>query len=113
MDWQDKLSALRDSLPEGEEPTPGPGNSEATPDARGVLLITFEKKGRGGKQATIVSGFDCDADRLREIASQLKKRLATGGSARGGEILVQGDRRKDVLSALQAMGLKAKIGQPC
>lgn len=108
MDWQEQLNALRSTLPEGEatpviEETP-------EPDARGVLLITYEKKGRGGKQATIISGFDCGEERLRDIASQLKKRLATGGSARGGEILVQGDRRKDVLAALQSMGLKAKIG---
>lgn len=116
MDWQDQLSALRASLPEGEE-REGGGEKERVeeapapePAARGVLLITFEKKGRGGKQATIISGFDCPEERLREIASQIKKRLATGGSARGGEILVQGDRRKDVLAALQAMGLKAKIG---
>lgn len=110
-DWLDQLSALRSSLPEGEavadetpeeqEPYTAPGHS---------LLITYEKKGRGGKQATIVSGFTCSDEQLLEIASTLKKRLATGGSARGGEILVQGDRRQDVLNTLKAMGLKAKIG---
>lgn len=112
MDWQDQLSALRDSLPEGETPVAETEDRPETNEriAHGVLLITFEKKGRGGKQATIISGFDCTEEKLRDIASQLKKHLATGGSARGGEILVQGDRRKDVLSALQAMGLKAKIG---
>lgn len=112
MDWQDQLNALRASLPEGESLYAETEEKAEVPErvAHGVLLITFEKKGRGGKQATIISGFDCPEERLRDIASQLKKRLATGGSARGGEILVQGDRRKDVLSALQSMGLKAKIG---
>lgn len=111
MDWLEQLSALRSDLPEGNDPAP----SDATPsEGSGAtrsprLDICYERKGRGGKQATIVCGFDCSDDELKEIASELKKKLATGGSARGGEILIQGDRRKDCLAALTAMGFKARI----
>ncbi len=107
MDCQEQLGALRSTLPEGEEPAPV---QEAEPSPRMPRLdIVFERKGRGGKQATIICGFTCGEEELKEIASRLKKRLATGGSVRGGEILVQGDRRKDVLAALEAMGMKARI----
>lgn len=67
----------------------------------------MERKGRGGKTATIVSGFTIDDDAVASVAAALKKRLATGGSARGGEILIQGDRRADVIDALRALGFKA------
>ena len=47
-------------------------------------------------------------EQLSEIASKIKKRLATGGSARGGEILVQGDRREELRTLLADMGYKVK-----
>lgn len=126
-DWRDALAALK---PQGSEYSENSENSEhsdnsqssqnshnsqnshsapSAPSAQSSpLLITYERKGRGGKQATIISGFECDDERLRDIASTLKQRLATGGSARGGEILVQGDRRADAAALLRSMGFKVK-----
>lgn len=106
MDWQEQLNSLRSSLPEGEDTAITP--REDVPKLP-RLDIVFEKKGRAGKQATIVCGFNCDEATLKEIASALKKKLGCGGSARGSEILIQGDRRKDTLEALVAMGYKARI----
>ena len=71
--------------------------------------IILEKKRRAGKQATILSGFDGSDDELQNLASDLKRKLGTGGSARGGEILIQGDRRKEVLDILVKRGYKARI----
>lgn len=73
------------------------------------LDIILERKGRAGKQATIVTGFICDDDALKQVASQLKRSLGVGGSARGGEILIQGDFRQRVLDELTAMGFKARM----
>ena len=67
-----------------------------------------ERKGRGGKTATIVAGFTVSDEAVAEIANQLKRRLGTGGSARGGEILIQGDRADAVVKALTDMGMKAR-----
>ncbi len=71
--------------------------------------VVLEKKGRAGKQATIICGFQGSDEDLLELASTLKRRLATGGSARGGEILIQGDRRKEVVDLLKSLGYKARI----
>ncbi|MDE5838859.1 MAG: translation initiation factor [Paramuribaculum sp.] len=107
MDWLDQLSSLRDSLPEGEDTL---AQETIEPEVKSPRLdIVFEKKGRAGKQATIVCGFECDDVTLKDIASKLKKTLGCGGSARDGEILIQGDRRQDTLKALAAMGFKARI----
>lgn len=110
MDWKEQLAALN-GLPEGEETAPqapAEPQQEQGCGQKGVLHVVVEKKGRGGKTATIIEGFDCPDEAIDEIARELRRRLGTGGSARGGEILIQGDLRDDVLAFLHARGLKAK-----
>lgn len=102
QDWRSTLGAL---LPDGYTPEPeGPADSSpAAPKPR--LNVTIDRK-RAGKTATIVSGFEPGDPAADTLAAELKRRLATGGSARGGEILVQGDRRKDVAQLLRDKGYK-------
>jgi len=114
-DWKDILGKAFD-LPAAEV-----GDQTATPQPTAKALdpveqqgkerldIILERKGRGGKQATIITGFTCDDDALKQVASQLKSTLGVGGSARGGEILIQGDFRQRVLEHLTRMGFKARI----
>lgn len=103
--WQDKLRAMLgdDYVPEEEPVAAEPAKAAVQ---RGKLNIIYERKGRGGKQATIITGFELPDCEVAAVAATLKKRLATGGSARGGEILIQGDRRDDVRRELKAMGYK-------
>ena len=70
--------------------------------------ICARGKGRKGKTATIVEGFTCPEDELLEVAARLKTRFGTGGSARGGEILIQGDVAAKVKALLTEMGYKVK-----
>lgn len=110
--WIDILSAVRESFPDASSDA---SSGESQPETvsypeSGRLDISLEKKGRGGKTATIIAGFTSFSDnQLREFASGMKQRLGTGGSARGNEILIQGDRRQDVLKYLVAAGFKARI----
>ena len=105
-DWQSALGSLLQSgsLPEGEAMA-APDEPEA-PRQVGKLQVSMERKGRGGKVATIVSGFTLPHEEVERIAATLKSKLGTGGSARGGEILIQGDRRTDVVALLAKMGFK-------
>jgi translation initiation factor 1 len=68
----------------------------------------LDKKLRGGKQATLVTGFVGSEDDLKELGKILKTKCGVGGSAREGEILVQGDAREKVLQILGNLGYKAK-----
>ena len=70
------------------------------------LNIFVEKKGRGGKTVTIVTGFECDDEELKEIASALKNQMGCGGSSRDGEILLQGSRRDETARRLIEMGYR-------
>ena len=74
-----------------------------------VVNIVLDKKGRNGKKATIIENLNIDDESLKELAAQLKRACGVGGSARGGEILIQGDRRQQVLDLLQGMGFKARV----
>lgn len=112
-DWTARLAALKMQMnggaePQEETPVQESPASESTPQ-KGRLDIVLERKGRGGKTATIVCGFTMDDAEVEALASDLKRSLGTGGSARGGEILVQGDRRNDVLRFLSGRGFKARI----
>lgn len=114
MDWHDRLRAMLEAsgpgLPSAAAEDESP-DEDATPamEQNGRLDIIFERKGRAGKTATIITGFTIADEDVNALAARLKKRLGTGGSARGGEILIQGDRRKEVLDFLVKEGFKARI----
>jgi translation initiation factor 1 len=76
--------------------------------ADGVIRIRREVKGRGGKTVTVASGFQLDDDGLKQLAAELKRRCGTGGSAKDGEILIQGDHRETLLAELKQKGFAVK-----
>lgn len=109
-DWRAGLQAFLDSNPDlnqGEEVVERPKEEKTLSQPR--LDIIFEKKGRGGKMATIVTGFTMSDDEIAQLASKMKSSLGTGGSTRGGEILIQGDKREAVLKFLIKEGYKARV----
>lgn len=106
MDWKDLLAQKVDSGElEREDFIPETPEEKKKAD---IIEVCIDRKGRKGKTATLAVGFTCPDDELKEIASKLKSRLSTGGSARGGEILIQGERVADVKAALTEMGFKVK-----
>ncbi len=103
-DWRDSLRAM---LPADYQPTPedSPAEPKAAPWPK--LVVTLDRK-RAGKTATIISGFSPDDPRCQELAIELKKKFACGGSARGGEILLQGDLKDKVQQYLDQLRAKRK-----
>lgn len=107
MDWKDMLSQIREELPEGDN-SPEQAEEAVADKKLPLIHIVVEKKGRGGKTATIAEGFECSDSELSEIASAARKHLGCGGSARGGEILMQGDCRARLADYLRSLGYKTK-----
>lgn len=111
-DWQSTLRQFINAnpdLPEGNDPQTAEETAGKSKPAR--LDIILDRKGRAGKTATIITGFPqetCDKD-ISSLAGRLKQRLGTGGSSRGGEILIQGDRRKEVAAMLEKEGYKTRL----
>lgn len=76
------------------------------------LKVRLETKHRGGKAVTLVEGFAGTAEDMEELGKKLKNFCGTGGSAKDGEIIVQGDQRDKVMQWLTKNGFKLakKIG---
>lgn len=73
-----------------------------------ILEVHLEKKGRGGKTAVIVRGFQGSESALENLCKKLKIGIGVGGSTKDGEIIIQGDRRDKVMEILQKEGFKTK-----
>lgn len=70
------------------------------------LRVMLERKGRGGKDVTIVHNFIGSQDDKEELTKKLKTYCGTGGSAKDGEIVIQGDQRDKVVKYLLDKGYK-------
>jgi len=68
------------------------------------LKVRIEKKHRGGKTVTIIDGFEGKDEDFQELAKKLKTKCGTGGSAKDGEIIIQGENREKIIAWLKEWG---------
>ncbi len=86
-------------------------NKAPDPDAvlgDGNVRVRLEKKGRGGKAVTTVSGLAMNAADIKVLGKALKKSVGVGGAVKDGVIEIQGDQVVKVMAALEARGLRPK-----
>ena len=80
---------------------PEEDNTETLPPEQQKLKVRLDTKHRAGKAVTLVEGFVGKEEDLQQLGKKLKSFCGTGGSAKDGEIIVQGDQREKVMQWLQ------------
>ncbi len=80
-----------------------------TPKGDGIIRIRRETKGRKGKGVTCLSGFELNADELKNLAKALKQLCGTGGAIKDNVIEIQGDNRDKLKAELEKRGFKVKL----
>lgn len=72
------------------------------------LRVSIDRHHRGGKTVTLITGFVGTEDDLQALGKMLKGKCGVGGSAKDGEIIIQGDQPEKVRAALTAAGYKLR-----
>ncbi len=109
-DWKERLGMVYSTNPDfkydtGKEPEP-----ETLQPGKQKLKISLDKKNRKGKSVTLIAGFIGSESDLEELSRMLKTKCGTGGSAKDGEILIQGDVREKVRQILITIGYRVSPG---
>jgi translation initiation factor 1 len=76
----------------------------------GIVRVSRETKGRGGKSVCVISGLGLAPTELDKLCTQLKKRCGTGGTAKDGVIEIQGEHRDTLMAELTKQGYRVKSG---
>ncbi|WP_300869057.1 translation initiation factor [uncultured Alistipes sp.] len=107
-DWKARLGMVYSTDPDYEYDTDAEPEPETLAPERQELRVWLDRKQRGGKTVTLVRGFAGRADDLAELARMLKQKCGVGGTAKEGEIVIQGDHRDRVVAILTAAGYRCK-----
>jgi len=109
-DWKERLNVVYSTNPNFQYETDDAGEAETLPKEKQALRISLDKRNRGGKKVTLITGFVGEDEDLQELGKGLKVKCGVGGAAKDGEIIIQGDFREKICEILRKEGYqKAKI----
>lgn len=103
-DWKDRLNVVYSTNPDFNYECIEEEEAETLPKNQQKLRVGIEKKGRGGKTVTIIKGFIGSEEDLKDLGKLLKTKCGVGGSAKEGEIIIQGDFKQRIIELLKAEG---------
>ena len=73
-----------------------------------TIRVVLDRKRRAGKSVTVAGGFELSAESLSDLAATLKKKCGAGGTAKDGEIEIQGDHVARVAAELERLGYRVR-----
>lgn len=109
-DWKQRLGVVYSTNPDFKYEQESVTEEETLAPEKQKLTVSIDRRCRAGKQVTLVSGFVGSESDLKELGKMLKVKCGVGGTAKDGEITIQGDLRDKVTALLCTMGYRAKRG---
>ena len=106
MDLQEQLKKLFPDHEVSNEPEAVEEKEHEIYVQKEPMICKYEK--RKGKPTTIISGYEGADEDFKQLAKELKNKLAVGGTFKDGEIIIQGDYRDKIMQLLQDKGFKTK-----
>ncbi|WP_287641138.1 translation initiation factor [Bacteroides sp.] len=103
-DWKDRLNVVYSTNPDFQYEMEENIEEPTLPPAQQRLRVQLDRKNRGGKVVTLITGFTGTEDDLKELGRMLKSKCGVGGSAKDGEIIIQGDFKQKVIELLKKEG---------
>jgi translation initiation factor 1 len=107
-DWKKRLGVVYSTDPDFSYSGSDQEDADTLEPGLQNLYVRLDRKNRKGKTVTLVEGFVGKDEDLKALGKELKSRCGVGGSAKEGEILLQGDFRERVVTLLKDKGYKVK-----
>lgn len=100
------LGLKREELPAGPAPAPVKAEESKGPKGPARAVVRMERKGRGGKEVTVVEQLGLPAAELEKWLKALKGGLGCGGTVEEDTLVLQGDQRERLPALLEARGVR-------
>ena len=103
-DWKERLNVVYSTNPNFSYEMDNDEEQTTLLPSQQRLRVQLDRKNRGGKVVTLITGFVGTENDLKELGKLLKSKCGVGGSAKDGEIIVQGDFKQKVSELLKKEG---------
>ncbi|KAA6328788.1 hypothetical protein EZS27_022347 [termite gut metagenome] len=104
-DWRERLNVVYSTNPDfNYKTTTNPDDTVTLEPEKQNLRVQLDKKNRGGKTVTLITGFIGGENDLKELGKFLKSKCGVGGAVKDGEIIIQGDVKQRVSELLRKKG---------
>ena len=107
-DWKKRLGVVYSTSDNFNYDEEQEHDQETLPNKEQDLRVMLDKKQRKGKKVSLVTGFKGADNDLKGLAKLLKTKCGVGGSAKNGEIIIQGDFRDKIVEILSKEGYNIK-----
>lgn len=103
-DWKKRLDVVFSTNPDFQYAEDQQEDIETLAPKQQKLRVELDRKNRGGKVVTLITGFKGTEEDLKELGKTLKNRCGVGGSAKDAEIIIQGDFKTRIVDLLKELG---------